>query len=69
MGRSRGGLSSKIHAVVDANGLPIQVALTAGGAHDNRLAGKLLSRLKSGTMLLANRGYDADWIRALACYP
>jgi transposase len=25
-----------------------------------------LSRLKSGTMLLADRGYDADWIRALA---
>jgi hypothetical protein len=30
-----------------------------------RLAGKLLSRLKSGTMVLADRGYDADWIRAL----
>jgi transposase len=47
MGRSRGGLTSKIHAVVDTNGLPV------------------LSRLKSGTMLLADRGYDADWIRAL----
>ena len=66
MGRSRGGLTSKIHAVVDTNGLPVRLALTAGEAHDNRLAGKLLSRLKSGTMLLADRGYDADWIRALA---
>jgi transposase len=66
MGRSRGGLTSKIHAVVDGNGLPVQLALTASEAHDNRLAGKLLSRLKSGTMLLADRGYDADWIRALA---
>ena len=66
MGRSRGGLTSKIHALVDTNGLPIRLALTAGEAHDNRLAGKLLSRLKSGTMLLADRGYDADWIRALA---
>jgi transposase len=66
MGRSRGGQSSKIHAVVDANGLPVQVTLTAGEAHDNRLSGKMLSRLKSGTMLLADRGYDADWIRALA---
>jgi transposase len=66
MGRSRGGLTSKIHAVVDTNGLPVQLALTPGEAHDNRLAGKLLSRLKSGTMLLADRGYDADWIRALA---
>jgi transposase len=66
MGRSRGGLTSKIHAVVDANGLPVQLALTAGEAHDNRLAAKLLSHLTSGTMLLADRGYDADWIRALA---
>jgi transposase len=59
-------LTSKIHALVDTNGLPVQLALTAGEAHDNRLVGKLLSRLKSGTMLLADRGYDADWIRALA---
>ena len=66
MGRSRGGLTSKIHALVDTNGLPVRLALTAGEAHDNRLAGKLLSRLKSGSMLLADRGYDADWIRALA---
>jgi transposase len=65
MGRSRGGLTSKIHAVVDCNGLPVRLALTAGEAHDNRLATKLLSRLKSGAMLLADRGYDADWIRAL----
>jgi transposase len=66
MGRSRGGLTSKIHAVVDTNGLPTRLALTMGEAHDNRLAGKLLSRMKSGTMLLADRGYVADWIRALA---
>jgi transposase len=65
MGRSRGGLTSKIHAVVDSSGLPIRLALTTGEAHDNRLAAKLLSRLKSGSMLLADRGYDADWIRDL----
>jgi transposase len=56
MSRSRGGLTSKIHAVVDTNGLLVRLALTAGEAHDSRLAGKLLSRLKSGTMLLADRG-------------
>jgi transposase len=66
MGRSRGGLTSQIHAVVDSKGLPVRLALTAGEAHDNRLAAKLLSRLKSGAMLLADRGYDAEWIRALA---
>lgn len=65
MGRSR-GLTSKIHALVDANGLPVRLALTAGEAHDNRLADKLLSRLESDSMLLAYRRYDADWIRALA---
>jgi len=65
MGRSRGGLTSKIHAVVDTNGLPVRLALTAGEAHDNRLAGSLLSRLTAGSMLLADRGYDADWIREL----
>ena len=37
IGRSRGGLTSKIHAVVDTNGLPVQLALTPSEAHDNRL--------------------------------
>lgn len=53
MGRSRGGLTSKIHALVDTNGLPVRLALTPGEVHDNRLARKLLSRLKPGSMLLA----------------
>ncbi|WP_245320390.1 IS5 family transposase [Bradyrhizobium lablabi] len=66
MGRSRGGLTSKIHAVVDSNGLPVRLALSRGEVHDVRLVGKLLSRLKSGSTLLADRGYDADWIRELA---
>src|SRR5262249_36411254 len=65
MGRSRGGLTSKIHAVVDICGLPVRLALTTGEAHDNRLAAKLLSRLKSGSMLIADRGYDAHWVRSL----
>ncbi len=39
---------------------------SAGEAHDNRLAGKLMSSLQPGSMLLADRGYDADWIRELA---
>ena len=64
MGRSRGGLTGKIHAVADTNGLPVRLGLTAGEAHDNRLVLKLLSRLRSGSMLLADCGHDADWIRA-----
>jgi hypothetical protein len=37
MGRSRGGLTTKIHACVDTNGLPVRLELTTGEAHDNRL--------------------------------
>jgi hypothetical protein len=59
MGRSRGGLTSKIHAVVDTNGLSVHLALTPGEAHDNRLCSVLLSALLPQTMLLADRGYDA----------
>jgi IS5 family transposase len=66
IGRSRGGLTSKIHAVVDTNGLPVHLALTPGEAHDNRLCSVLLSALLPQTMLLADRGYDANWIRELA---
>ncbi len=66
MGRSRGRLVSKIHAVVDTNGLPVRLALTPGEARDNRLCSILLSAFLPQTMLLADRSYDADWIRELA---
>ena len=48
MGRSRGALRSKIHAVVDSNGLPVRLALSPGEARDVRLAGKLLSLMVEG---------------------
>jgi transposase len=60
MGRSHGGLTSKVHAVVDANGLPVRIGLTPGEAHDNRLCLALLAGLRPRTMVLADRGYDAD---------
>ena len=65
VGRSRGGLTSKLHVVVDGKGLPLRLGITAGEAHDNRLCSTLLSGLTTRTIVLADRGYDADWIRAL----
>ncbi len=53
MERSRGGLTSKIHALIDSNDLRVRLALSPCEAHEVRLAGKLLSHLKSGSMLLA----------------
>jgi len=61
--RSRGGLTTKIYAVVDANGLPIRLALSPGQDHDSLLATGLLDGLGSNRMLLADRGYDSDAIR------
>lgn len=66
MGRSRGGLTTKIHAVVDADGRPIGLDLTAGQAHDSRMTEPLLKDMHKGAILLADRAYDTNALRALA---
>jgi transposase len=63
MGRSRGGLTTKIHALVDANGLPITLKLTAGQAHDGRSAADMLTKIGDDQVLLADRAYDSDALR------
>jgi transposase len=63
MGRSRGGLTTKIHALVDANGNPIALKLTEGQAHDGRSASDMLEGLGEGQILLADRAYDSDALR------
>ena len=63
MGRSRGGLTTKIHALEDANGLPFALKLTEGQAHDGRSASDLLGQITAGQTLLADRGYDSDALR------
>ena len=63
MGRSRGGLTTKIHALVDANGLPITLKLTAGQAHDGRSAADMLDGIGEDQVLLADRAYDSDALR------
>lgn len=63
MGRSRGGLTTKIHAVVDANGLPINLGLSEGQAYDGHSAHQMLDSLTPGSILLADRAYDANKLR------
>jgi transposase len=63
MGRSRGGLTTKIHALVDANGLPVALKLTKGQAHDGVSASDMLEDLSKGQILLADRAYDSDRLR------
>ena len=62
IGRSRGGLSTKIHAAVDALGNPLRLILTAGQVHDIRQAEDLINGL-SLEKLLADKGYDSDRFR------
>ncbi len=63
MGRSRGGLTTKIHALVDANGLPVGLKLTEGQAHDGRSAAGMLADLGPGQILMADRAYDSEALR------
>ena len=59
LGRSRGDLSTKIHALVDALGNPLRFLLTSGQAHNLAAAGALLPHM-AANLLIADRAFDAD---------
>ena len=63
LGRSRGGLTTKIHALVDARGRPLCFLLTPGQAADCRQAPALLEGL-AFEQLIGDRGYDTNALRA-----
>ncbi|ERU20964.1 MULTISPECIES: IS5 family transposase, partial [Brucella] len=64
IGRSRGGLTTKLHAVVDAIGLPLRIKPTPGHYGDCPQASSLLSGLKGVGHVIADAAYDADHLRA-----
>lgn len=75
LGRSRGGLSTKIHLAVDGRGRPLSVLLTGGQAGDNPQLLTLLDAIavhhggpgrprKRPDMLLADKGYAHESTRA-----
>lgn len=59
LGRSRGGFTSKLHAVVDALGNPLRLALTPGQQADCGVAADLLKGLAVGAVL-ADKAYDTN---------
>jgi transposase len=66
IGKSRGGLSTKIHAAVDALGHPVRLLLTAGQVSEYTQAEDLIEGFKPG-YVLADKGYDSDrFISAIA---
>src|SRR5271169_270929 len=62
IGRSRGGRTSKIHALADDRGRPVAFALTPGNVADVVMAIPLLGVAKP-KRLLADKAYDADSLR------
>lgn len=46
MGRSRGGLTTKIHAAVDGHGRPIALVITGGQRHDGAMLGEVLADIR-----------------------
>jgi len=63
IGRTKGGMNTKLHAVTDAIGRPITFFMSAGQVSDYTGAAALLRELPEADWLIADRGYDADWFR------
>ena len=66
MGRSRGGLSTKIHAATIDENCAVALHLTPGQAHDGRQFESLYESLDPDNVLESaalDKGYDADRIR------
>jgi transposase len=63
IGRTKGGMNSKLHAVTAAAGRPLRMFLTAGQRSDYIGARALQDGLPPAEHLLADRGHDADWYR------
>lgn len=61
MGRSRGGLTTKLHCLSDQTGKPLKFQLTPGQAADCSQASALLKGQKTKA-ILADKGYDTDTV-------
>jgi putative transposase len=59
LGRSRGGLSTKIHAAGDALGNPLRLIGTPGQRNDIAFAHELVDGFTAGATI-GDKGYDAD---------
>jgi transposase len=63
IGRSRGGRTTKIHALCDAQGRPHAIMLTGGNIADITAAASLVSAAAPSAELVDDKGYDANHLR------
>jgi len=72
MGRTKGGLNTKLHAVVDGRGRPVALLLGAGQEADIARAQETLGEI-SCRQLVGDKGYDSDafrqWLREHSMEP
>ncbi|MBK2316496.1 transposase, partial [Francisella tularensis] len=60
--RSVGGITTKIHAITDALGNPIEILLSEGKTHDSKVAIDLLQNIYN-TKVIGDRAYHSNEIR------
>ncbi len=73
LGRSRGGYDTKIHMATDGSGIPLNIVLSAGQAHESLFALRLLdgigvqrqngSMKRRGHAVLADKAYSGNTLR------
>lgn len=66
MGRTKGGLNTKIHALVNVRSQAIVVALSGGNQADISLAEELTECLPEGSTLIGDKAYDSSTLRQTA---
>lgn len=64
IGRSRGGRTTKIHALCDTRGRLYALLLTGGNVHDLHGARALLAAVPTPRHFLGDKAYDSNDIRA-----
>lgn len=63
IGRNQGGLTMKIHARVEAKGRPVCLLIFLGEVHDFMCAEALLVGLERRTIVIADKGCNAERVR------
>jgi transposase len=64
LGHSRGGFSTKLHALVDTKGRPLHVELTPGQQHEATVAPLVVEDHAQGRAFIGDTGYDSNDIIA-----
>lgn len=69
LGHSRGGFGTKIHLATDGSGLPLNIVLSPGQAHESQFAKRLLDGIGvqrqngRGHAVLADKAYSVHALR------